>query len=177
MRNQTPMMTAAQGQYCSISSVGPWPSRPVVLSNRRMPTTIQATGQVNAQMPAMPGRQVRSVLMNVATPTRITHIGHAWLHDQPDDCWTRKMTPIPMSHVAPVTEPLRAEVMTGVRRRSSTPSARIEVEGRGVAADREVDERAGARRRPLPDRPGLGEAAVVEVRREGELLVGRDPQP
>ena len=71
-----------------------------------MPTTIQATGQVNAQMPAMPGRQVRAVLMNVATPTRITHIGHAWLHDQPDVCWTRKITPIPMSHVAPVMEPL-----------------------------------------------------------------------
>jgi len=77
MRNQTPMITAAHGQYCSISSVGPCPSRPVVLSSSRMPTTIQATGQVNAQMPAMPGRQVRSVLMNVATPTRITHIGQA----------------------------------------------------------------------------------------------------
>ena len=49
--NQMPRITSAHGQYVAMSSPGSVPIRPVVLASRIEPTTIQATGQVNAHSP------------------------------------------------------------------------------------------------------------------------------
>ncbi len=112
MTNQMPSAMSAHGQYSLMSSPGPRPSAPVVLMNSSTPMTIQATGQVNAQIPDTSKRPRMSAETSPATPMRMTNSGQASLHDRSAARWTRKTTPRPISHVAAISDPLRVFVTT-----------------------------------------------------------------
>ena len=107
MRNQIPRMTSAHGQYVVMSSAGCVPIVPVVLARSTEPTTIQATGQVNDHRPPYSQRRRMIAVTNMATPMRMTNIGHAWLHARSAARWTRKTIPRPISQVAPISGPVR----------------------------------------------------------------------
>ena len=100
-------------------------------------------------MPANPGRQVISVVMNEATPTRITNSGHAWFHVQSFASRMRKTRPRPISQVAPVIAP-RRELVT----------AAIPL---GPRVAREPDDERGPPEADEQERP---EQVDVEVRQE-----------
>src|SRR4029079_15016340 len=103
MRNQIPRMTSAHGQYVAMRSPGAIPIDPVVLARSTEPTTIQATGHVHEHKPPYSPRRGMTAVTSMATPMRITNIGHAWLHGRSAARWTRKTIPRPISQVAPIS--------------------------------------------------------------------------
>ena len=73
--------------------------------------TIQAIGQVKAQIPDSSLRPLSTTPIRLATPARMTNSGQAWPQLSSAARWTRKMTPSPMSQVAPINDPRRALVI------------------------------------------------------------------
>ncbi len=109
MRNQTPRPISSHGQPWAIRSPGPVDSWPVVLRNSTTPTPIQTIGHVRFQK-VQPPRRSSSVVMNVATPTRMMKSGHASVQDRSITWRTRKTTPSPISHVPPTSAPRLARI-------------------------------------------------------------------
>ncbi len=122
---------SAHGQYSVMSSAGPRPIAPVVLIRRRTPMTIQAIGQVKAQIPDRSKRPRMIAETTPATPTRMTNSGHASPHERSAARWTRKISPRPMSHVAAISDPLRVLVTNGASACLASAYRRPTGHGRG----------------------------------------------